>query len=344
MNATRKLVAMMSLVAAATLVVSTASAHPLAGQVPKFTQQPMLQHAEQGFIYFGHDEPSTAYNNASAPTVYRGRFMADDFADNFNTPVVHVKWWGSYMNPQPTPVPPPPQPPVQKFLIAFEADNPGGPPGPPFSHPVPPIHSQIVTAGALSPGSGTFAETIVPGAIGPPLFEQVYEYNAELAVPFPQKADTVYWLKIVALVDLLPGQQPSDPGVTRWGWHNREYGVQNTLASPVPVPGENNQGTAASPIWHFQDNAVEGAVNVFTGLDPNGVQIVTNVDQPIASFLPTHYINNIDGPGPSAAFPGIGQFSKDLAFELYTIPEPATCALMFAGIVGMVACRRVRRS
>jgi hypothetical protein len=338
MNATRKLVVLLSLVAASAMIVGTASADPLPGEVLKFTQQPMLQHAQVGQIYFGHDEPSTAYRplGQPVPNPYRGRFMADDFADNFNTPVVHVKWWGSYINNQTTPNPLP-QPPVQKFLIAFEADQPAGPPGPPFSHPVPPIHSQIVTLGPLSPGSGTFTET-PKHAGGPPLNEPVFEYNAELAVPFPQKAHTVYWLKIVALVDLLPGQQPTDPGVTRWGWHNREYATQNLLASPLVAPGENQQGNAAmGPIWHFQDNAVEGVVNVFTGIDPNGVEIVQNVDQPITSFMPTHYVDNIDGPQ------GIGQFSKDLAFELYTIPEPATGVLLLAGLFGLAILRRSRR-
>jgi hypothetical protein len=247
----RRLIAV-SLTLFVAAIASRASADPLPGRdILKFGQDPMLQHAQFGQIYFGHDEFSTAYRglNMPAPNPYRGRFLADDFADNFNTPVVHVKWWGSYMggtiNPNPQQ--------VQKFLIAFEADQPAGPPGLPFSHPIPPIQSQIVTLGALSPQSGTFTEKQVhPG--GSPQFEAVYEYNAELAVPFPQQKDTVYWLKIVALVDLLPGQQPSDPFVTRWGWHNREYATQNLLASPAVVPGENQQGNAAlGPIWHFQD-------------------------------------------------------------------------------------------
>lgn len=340
MNArtTTRIVALLSLVAAAALMVSPAIADPLAGRdLPKFTQAPMIQHAQFGQIYFGHDELSTAYKPfgpAPNPLPYRGRFMADDFADTYNTPVLHVKFWGSYMggtiNPNPQQ--------VQKFLIAFEADQPAGGPVHPFSHPIPPIQSQIVTLGALSPGSGTFTEKqIHPG--GPPQNEALYEYNAELAVPFNQQADTVYWLKIVALVDLLPGQQPSDPFVTRWGWHNREYATQNPLASPNVSPGEVQQGNAAlGPIWHFQDDAVEGAVNVFTGIGPNGLEVVTNVDQPILSFSPQRYLDNIDGPQ------GINQFSKDLAFELYTfVPEPATCMLLVPGLLGIAACRRSRR-
>ena len=29
--------------------------------------------------------------------LYQGQYMADDFADHFTTPVVHVRWWGSYL-------------------------------------------------------------------------------------------------------------------------------------------------------------------------------------------------------------------------------------------------------
>jgi hypothetical protein len=337
MNAIKKFTAVLSLVAVGALASTQAQAQALPPLIPKFTQQPMLQHAQFGQIYFGHDEFSTAYNNPiGAPDVYRGRFMADDFADNYNTPVVRVKWWGSYMNGTANPNPQQ----VQKFLIAFEADQPAGPPGPIFSHPIPPIQSEIVTLGPLGPGSGTFTETFAhPG--GPPQNEAVYEYTADLKVPFNQQADTVYWLKITALVDLLPGQQPTDPFVTRWGWHNREYAVQNPLASPNVSPGENNQGNAAlGPIWHFQDNAVEGAVNVVTAIDPTGVQIVTNIDQPIQSFSEQYYVDNLDGPQ------GISQFSKDLAFELYTVvPEPATYALMACGLFGaLISHRKMRGS
>ena len=54
---------------------------------------------------------------------YRGTFMADDFADrfnlghSFNSPIVHVKWWGSYLNDFVSP-----NFPVDKFLISIESD------------------------------------------------------------------------------------------------------------------------------------------------------------------------------------------------------------------------------
>lgn len=335
MNARQQLLAILSLAASAAVAAGLAQADPLPGRdVLKFTQQPMDFTPIGGQLYFGHDEISTAYAPMVGPApagAYRGRFMADDFADTLSTPVVHVKWWGSYLNNfQSTAMP------VNKFLIAFEADQPQGPNNP-FSHPIPPIFSQIVTLGPLSPSSGTYSEKLISGG-GPPLNEDLYEYNAELAVPFPQKADTVYWLKIVALVDTLPGIDPTNPNapVPRWGWHNRDYTQQNPHASPAVSPGEHLAGTIAnSPVYHFQDDAVEGLVNVFTAIDPTGVQIVQQVDQPISSFMPTRYVNDVDGP------PGIRGFSKDLAFELYSIvPEPAAGMLLVAGLFGAAMLRR----
>ena len=134
--------------------------------------------------------------------------MADDFADKFSSPVVHVKWWGSYLNDFIIP-----NFPVNKFLISFESDVPASAANP-FSRPGEPLLNQIVRrvpVGGLTPGSGTFTEVPISGG-GPPLGETLYEYNAELHLgkEFFQKPDTVYWLKIVALVDLPPGI-PVDP-------------------------------------------------------------------------------------------------------------------------------------
>ena len=66
--------------------------------------------------------------------------------------------------------------------------------------------NQVVRRGPiLASGSGTFTEN--PIAIGgAPFSEQLFEYNAELHLgnEFFEKPDTVYWLKIAALVDLPP--------------------------------------------------------------------------------------------------------------------------------------------
>lgn len=305
-------------------------ADPIVGRdILKFSQKPMLETTLINLdgtvgVYNGHDELSTAYAVRDAVgnlLGYNGRFMADDFADRFSSPVVHVKWWGSYHHPHF------PNTGVKKFLISFETDamcqNPAGT----FSCPGQPLLNQIVdldSDGILTPGSGTFTENQVwPTSIDGP----IYEYNAELHLgkEFYQQPDTVYWLKIVALVD------PTTDGPIRWGWHNRDYTIHNPLAStpPAVVPGENQQAPppVPFPIWHFQDDAVSGEVAVM--FDPNDpmTYVMPLVQQFPPSFRPERYLANIDGPG------FIEQFSKDLAFELYTVPEPASFCLVLASLV-----------
>ena len=290
---------------------------PLPGEVLKFNQQPMVATPVGGSIYYGHDELSTAYLQDPTRGFYVGQFMADDFADKFSSPVVHLTWWGSYLHPSTAAG-------VSRFLIAFENDVPADPTGN-FSRPGQVLLPQVVAKGPLAPGSGTFTETPVRPA-DPLLGEDLYKYNAELALPFAQKADTVYWLKIVALVDPLEGE-------IAWGWHNRDYTLPNPLASrsPAVIPGEKLQGflpPTGEPIWHFQDDAVGGLVYVSV---PAG-GLVGNIDQ--ANVAPTHYVSPFDGPDM------IGNYSKDLAFQLYTTPEPASL-LLLAGSVLLLA--RIRR-
>jgi len=311
------------------LAAAAVSAEPLPGRdVLKFSQRPMDFTAIDGQVYWGHDEESTIYGSHTSGKYGPGVFMADDFADEFDTPVVHVKWWGSYIGNTG-------QPNVQRFLIAFEEDVPAVAGG--FSYPGQPLLTQVVTEGALSPMSGTFTETLVSGG-GAPLNENLYEYNAELAIPFNQQPDTVYWLKIVAMVD------QSVDGLMRWGWHNRDYTVPNPLASGAVLPGEVDQGPGpfsdpTIPIWHFQDNAIRGElayVDMFPPppVPPGGVDMY----QPPADFLPAYYEDFADGPID------IRLWSKDLAFELYTIPEPATMAMLGLGGFGVLLRRKHKQA
>jgi hypothetical protein len=322
----QRLLTLTAAVCVAAIFAVPAQADPLSGQVLKFDQEPMLSTAVNGQIYFGHDEISTIYgpgNNATQP-VYQGSFMADDFSDTISRPVVHVTWWGSYHGAASAP-----QPPVQQFLIVFDSDNPATPGQ--ASYPKAPIQQQIVNSGALSPGSGTFTETQVGG---PDINgDLIYKYNAELANPFPEQANVVYWLKIAAVVGGNPPVPPG-PGVINWGWHNRDYTIQDTLAAPV-LPGEVNEGTPVNPIWHFQDDAVQGALTY----NPTGTGINQQIIQ--TNPVPQNYIDIADGPT------GIGNHSKDLAFRLYTtqnVPEPATCLLMAIGLVSVFATRRRSRT
>jgi len=313
MKTNRKTAVALGVAAMASLwMAGSAPADPLAGEVLKFQQLPINNTMVFGQVYQGHDEASTAYYDPNNG-MYRGTFMADDFADNLSSPIVHLKWWGSYIaNPNQAQVP--------AFLVSFESDVPGSNTAGTFSHPGTPLLSQIVTAGALAPGSGTFTEQLINGSVP----EHLYQYNAELnlAGQFPEQKDTVYWLKIVALT--------SDQQLV-WGWHDRDYTTMNSLASPAVSPGESNIGPAVSPIWHFQDDAVTGGVDVIPNSAPNGPTVLQY------NMLPTNYIDIVDGPA------GIGQYSKDLAFEIYTVPEPAGPALLGLLATALIL-RRPRRA
>jgi hypothetical protein len=340
--------ALLSLVASATLFVTQAHADPLPGENRlKFDQQPMLNTPVVGpngtvQIYHGHDELSTAYGfaNAVSPTItqYDGRFMADDFADNLNSPVLHVKWWGSYLGNVINP-----NAPVNKFLISFESDQPAGP-APSFSRPDQPLLNQVLTLGALAPGSGTYTEKLIQAAT--PGSDAIYEYNGELANPFPEQKDTVYWLKIAAMVDVPAGIQfpPSTPPttITQWGWHNRDYTINDTYASPVVSPGESLVGTIGiSPVYHFQDDAVAGDVRIVTTVPPATSTLNPFISQ--SNYSPQFYVDGLDGPGVAGA-PGISHFSKDLAFQLYTsVPEPSTYLMAISGCFGLALIRRQAR-
>ena len=338
-----------------------AGADPLPGRdLLKFSQQPMIKLQipdASGTVaeYYGHDELSMAVSifEPEVDPLYQGVFMADDFADNYDREVVHVRWWGSYMNPNADPGLK-----VDKFLIAFENDVPAeaGRQPYPFSHPNCVYsadnrpHTQISVRnpnGQLTIKDGTFTERFVAGS-NPN--EPVYEYNAELLLPFDQKADTVYWLKIVALVDI-PADLPEDMWL-EWGWHNRDYTIQNPLASPVVSPGEKIIGMLPAgdptspdddiPVWHFQDDAVSGSINnIAFNLNPDEYYAHMDQDDSGLSMREEYYRDGLDGPGPYENFEGIGQYSKDLAFELFTVPEPGTLMLLSLGVF-MLLFRRSR--
>jgi hypothetical protein len=275
-------------------VVPAVVASPLP-TVLKFSQLPLNNLAINGAIYNGHDETSYATLNSTA--TYQGTGAADDFSDFYNTPVVQVNWWGSYL---PTPLVPPIVP-VPDFLISFESDVPVTPNNP-FSHPGTPLLVQTVTraTGGLLPGE--FTET----PVGPT--NNLFLYQALLATPFPEQAGTVYWLKIAGLY---PAGTTGD-----WGWHNRDYTVQDTLANP----GEVNESIASSspPVWHYGDDAVQGTLSYA----PNTGVLTEGGFSPL-TYNPTTALT--DGP------PIVTGLSEDLAFQLVTTPEPATLALLALG-------------
>ena len=96
----------LAIAALCALFAASASADPIVGRdLLKFSQKPMdgtpiTEPQRDGPTILGprRAEHGVQQLAPAGPTPYRGTFMADDFADKFNSPVVHVKWWGSYLN------------------------------------------------------------------------------------------------------------------------------------------------------------------------------------------------------------------------------------------------------
>ncbi|MBN1766812.1 MAG: hypothetical protein JW860_16280 [Sedimentisphaerales bacterium] len=325
--------------------------------VTKFRQVPLDPTDDIGpEFYYGHDELSTAYtwwefSDPPIPLGYKGCYMADDFADPRTTPVVRVRWWGSYIEDVY-------EQPIVHFLIIFETDVAADDPDNqyPYSHPGSVILAQEVWRGSDDPmllNPGEYSENqISPG--GPPCNEDLYEYEAFLEIPFDQEPDTVYWIKIVALVDVDPMQMqileqclmqhaidlctflnlsladqmmlcPELMPLTRWGWHNRDYTRVNPYASFTPAvsPGEYLAGIVFDPlsgedleVWHFQDDAVTGDIQIeYMGSEYPFIYQPSYWEQHYAYFWPlcdSASLVGVDGPEE------IEMYSKDLAFELLT--------------------------
>lgn len=316
----------------------------------QYRQLPLNGVVIDNIPYYGHDELSTTYSTFDQDNQFigfAGCYMADDFADQRGLPIVKIKWWGSYLENEI-------MEPVTRFLIAFETDVPAvGQPGdidyvP--SHPGEVIGSQILNLSGSTPlNQGEYSETPI-GSGGPPCYESLYEYEAVLENPFLHDQDTVYWLKIIALIDIPPDrwhqieailnqtgmalydflnlpylqQQPYglEQPLTRWGWHNRDYTIQDPLASIPPgvVPGEHDASLLSwtlpicNPpieVWHFQDNAVAGDVFIDDQMplveQPTWQEQYYKYSQPLCSGAG----QGVDGPE------GIETYSKDLAFELW---------------------------
>jgi hypothetical protein len=294
---------------------SMAAAQALPGEVIKFQQLPLGDLQTNPASQFpGHDELSTATGTTTTGP-FIGTFAADDFSDNVTSPIVDVQWWGSYLPNTAAPGQ------VQDFLISFESNvAPNSAAG--FSQPGLSLSSEVVKLGALAPQSGTFTQTAVPSVPGPD--GTLYQYNAELANPFPEQAGTTYWLKIVALTG------PNNP--VQWGWHNRDYTIPDPYAA---APGDSILGVndINQPVYHYMDDAVTGNVTYIPGVPPPQDLIETNMSPLTYSTNPA-----IDGFGATGVVPP----SEDLAFNLYYSQVPEPVGLPILGL-GMFLLRRHRR-
>ena len=334
MNSRFALLVPLALFSLVFITVAPAFADPLPGEVAKFAQLPLngglpisvaplpVPIVGTPAPFPGHDELSTAYFNPNQPSIVHWPIPGRRFRRQVHDARRSCTMVGFVHEPNAA------LGTVPAFNITFESDVPSSQTGGP-SHPGTPLLSQIVLKGALAPASGTFTETPLPVAAGNP-DGNLFLYNAELALPFRETPDTVFWLKIVALD---PTHVATDPARIQWGWHDRDWGLFDPLASTppalVPGPGEHDESsgtTVLGPVWHFQDDAVGGGVSITAPtLVPGASASVVQT-----GFTPESYVLPFDGP------PGGPPLSKDLSFVLYTVPEP--CSLTLLGLGGIALC------
>lgn len=303
------------------------------GTVVKYSQLPGYLIDPNEMLISGEDIPSDVdwgalvANTGPVPPPPNW-IIADDFRDPFDTQVLTVRWWGSYVGetfgPDPNggaivPLFGPGS--EDGYVFSFFTDQPADPLITPFSRP------DFLLATYFAPFP---AVTIMPtghkGWDGHDIFQ--YEVNLqdthlEHAQPgiadeigFNQVPGETYWLainaevghtiEVVTLPDgttdwievdtgkfAQPGVDPLNPDGHFWGWHT-------------------------SPEF-FNDVATMGHLL----MGPGGEWIYPREDwQPIQ---PNHFLT-------------------DMAFELLTVPEPATCMLMMIGLACTVGCRFAGKS
>jgi hypothetical protein len=301
-------------------------AGPLPGESELFGRPPVYD------TFFGQTVQnvlSTA--NASArdgqgnPTAWQGTFAADDFALSSTSlflpadpgPVVHVSWFGNYVDGYHGLT----NQGVQNFMISFESDVFDSHLG--IHRPGQPLVSQIVSkvaTGLFTPllrDSGTFGEAkYEPFGPSNPLFyyPETYVYDAELKLGddfLPQK-NTRYWLKIVALVDF------TIDGAIKWGWRNRDFDQVSTDDILDGYPGF----YFAQPFYHFGSAATAGDVAIVTGTSSTDLSVQQS------------------GYVPLGIYPNLQDFyAEDLGFTLYSrpvrVPEPSSAILISVGTIAL---------
>lgn len=274
------------------LLIASARTSAFASTQPAFSQKPMLMLESPGGPALGHLTLSTAEQLPVAGPfdMWAGTSTSDDFSLTTNDPVVSLRWWGGDLADTNTSS-------AKAFVISFASDLPPTADAP-FNHPWQSQLSQIVYRDESR--TGRFQESLVrPAAVGAPA---VFEYNAQLALPFWPSANVNYWLTVTALTE---GEFP-DGGASQvgWGWQNRDYSVRNEAS-----PNDHQVGALPhrTPVFAHQSGAVDANVEIISILLPDAP---VTVEQ--SAFAQQFYKATVDGS------PGIAEFPLELAFELFT--------------------------
>jgi hypothetical protein len=326
--------AFLAAVALAALLASSISAqvppHFMKGNVLKFSQP--IQHVvdpSMDFMHFwGEDIPSDFdWDKVMVPPqpdmepLPPNWIIADDFRDPFDTPVLTVRWWGSYVGPTYTGPPTAPQPvpfgpgSEDGYAISFFRDIPPDPAGGvPFSRPGELLGTYVLPFEKVwvepTPYHGWPDDNLPPD--DPRL--QIYEYKANLMdahldhpsdladqMGFNQRPGEIYWISIAAFVGHKPVLIPNQDGTVRW-----EVEETNKFAL------EHYWGWHTSPFNHAPDIAVMGHL------------VMPGNEWLYGGWNPVQPRHNL----------------PHMAFELFTVPEPASALLLMIGTMAMLGIRR----
>jgi len=282
------------------------TSHVMKGSVLKYSQKiGHLTPLGSDMHSWGEDIPSDVdwHKIMESPTIPPNWVIADDFRDEFNTPVLTVRWWGSYVGPTFGPGATGPMPifgpgSEDGYLISFFSDIPAGTGGVPFSRP-----GELLGSYAISFDKVWVEPTTYIGWDQHPIWEYKanlmdahLDHASDLAGPmgFHQKAGEVYWISIVAEVGHKLSLVEDATGNVQWVEE-----PTGKMAMPNPENEEGHYwGWHTSP-EHFNDVATMGML-----------------------FMPGNEWQYI---GWQPIQPRHELF--DMAFELYTIPEPASIVL-----------------
>lgn len=275
--------------------------------------------------WHGENIPSDVdwHHAMQSPTAPPNWIIADDFEDDFDLPVLTVRWWGSYfengnvVQHSPTGGPPDPLaivPGVEDgYLISFFDDMPGPRldpvnPTPDYSRPRDLLGSYVIPYDLVR-----VTETPFVGWDG----HQIWEYEADLwAAHLDHPSDLAR-----------PDGFHQRPGERYWISIAAEVG-HTILEATDPLTGDT--------IWETVDTGKE-AFEHYWGWHTSPLP---NFDVATMSHL---FMPNQEWQYGPEWLPIQPQHELwDMAFELLTIPEPGSMLLMFCGLVSLGSLARVR--